>query len=123
MRRVISWLLNLTGWTLDGRELAKIAGGSILGSGVMSAVLEFIRSLPIPILISIIIGMAILLFVGFSYLLDTIKKGKPSNQMGKRTGIRMRGGKGEFTDTTIRDQDTAMDIEDTDLNLKDTDIK
>ncbi len=46
-----------------------------------------------------------------------------SKQRGKRTGIRMKGGKGDFKDTTISCQDTAIDIEDTNLKLKDTDIK
>ncbi|MFC2003433.1 hypothetical protein ACFLV4_05775 [Chloroflexota bacterium] len=100
MRRVISWLLNLMGWTLDGRELTKIAGASVLGSGVMSAVLEFIRSLPIPILISIIIGIAILLFIGFGYLWDWINKHKEAIKVEEKhthidesvTSINQQGG-------------------------------
>jgi hypothetical protein len=43
--------------------------------------------------------------------------------IGKRTGIHMKGGKGDFERTKIRKQDVSINTEDTDLKTKDTDIE
>lgn len=51
------------------------------------------------------------------------KEKQSSEHIGTRTGIRMKGGKGDFERTKIRKQDVSINTEDTDLKAKDTDIE
>jgi len=83
MRKAVSWIVNVTGWVLDGKELAKIAGGSTVLSGIVNWLVEGIRQLPWPILVAIVIGTAVVVFVSVSEIRDRILKKKmypvPSN--------------------------------------------
>ncbi len=51
------------------------------------------------------------------------KEKQSSEHVGKRIGIRMKGGKGDFERIKIHKQDVSINTENTDLKAKDMDIE
>ncbi len=69
-----NWFLALTGSVLDARELWGIFAGSSIMGVIISAIVSFIRELPIPLLVIFCIGLIIAFFVGISYIYSFIKR-------------------------------------------------
>jgi len=76
-------------------------------SGAISGLVEFIRSLPLPILITIILGMTILFFIGISYMWSIRNKykkpkaGESPTIIGKNVAYKPQGGQIADTITNI----------------------
>jgi membrane protein implicated in regulation of membrane protease activity len=122
MRKIISWLLNITGWILDARELLLILGGSNL----VSIIIAFLNELPLWVQIVIWLSLAVVLFVVASYIWDAIKKRRLKRMKKERNdkdkertilnGFRVK----EDVDGVERVK--GLEVENQDMELRDTSI-
>lgn len=72
--RKIACVLNITGWVLTIRTLWLLIAGSAGVSAIVTGIVYLFSHLPTWLLIIFLICLTIMLFFGFGYLLDAIKK-------------------------------------------------